>query len=613
VAISDLIDAAEVQYGIPKGLYSRLITRGERSGPYAVSPAGAIGTAQLIPSTAKGLGVDPWNPEQNIQGGAKYLAQLIKRYGGDIPKAVAAYNEGPHNLDRGRMPAETQAYLGRVLGMDGGAGGIPGMGDILSRYGATPQENAFVKQQGIKSYQEARQASEEEARAAKVASEGIGREIKASEAEAPLGAPPTAPTLGKEPHTEEQDPTRVFKQFLPLLTIFGGALNRRSGTAALAATVGALNAAKTNDQDAMKRAHEQWLSDTKTALDNYQAQRDAWDDIVKKKGISDSDRMARMEAYAAQYQIPHMHAALANGNLGQVQALQNAVSGSLDRVLPLFKFAEDQWRTQNAKWQIYTDPATNQTVRVNPETGQSTDMQGNPITVSGSLNKVGGMPRGGPAAVLQKFQQEHPDATAEDMIGELTKIKQSAATETAFSAGKQGSAVRSFNVALSHLDTLDRLSKALKNGDIRAINEAKQRAVTEFGDPNATSFDAAKKIVSDEVVKAIIGNGGAVSDRQSAEAIFNRASSPAQFLGSVGTLKKLMGGQLEGLKKQYESGGGTESFDSKLSPEAVETLRGLSPATSVKKQSAPAPATRVIGGKTYYNVNGEWYDNAQGH
>jgi hypothetical protein len=83
------------------------------------SGAGALGLMQLMPATAKGLGVDPNDPNQNLQGGAKYLAQLLQHYQGDTIRALMAYNWGPGNLDKAiashrAIPAEVQNYARSV-------------------------------------------------------------------------------------------------------------------------------------------------------------------------------------------------------------------------------------------------------------------------------------------------------------------------------------------------------------------------------------------------------------------------------------------------------------------------------------------------------------------
>src|SRR5262249_42856509 len=86
--------------------------------PRAVSPTGAIGIMQLMPATARELHVDPWDPVQNIFGGAAYLRQQIDRFGGNLELALAAYNAGSGHILRykGLPPyAETRRYIDRNL------------------------------------------------------------------------------------------------------------------------------------------------------------------------------------------------------------------------------------------------------------------------------------------------------------------------------------------------------------------------------------------------------------------------------------------------------------------------------------------------------------------
>lgn len=111
------IDAAASSAGIDPRLLAALVWSESAFDPGAVSPAGAIGLGQLMPGTASGLGVNPWEPTENLDGAARYLAEQIDRFG-RTDHALAAYNAGPGRvLDAGGVPniAETQAYVRIVL------------------------------------------------------------------------------------------------------------------------------------------------------------------------------------------------------------------------------------------------------------------------------------------------------------------------------------------------------------------------------------------------------------------------------------------------------------------------------------------------------------------
>lgn len=96
----------------------RAVIQTESAGnPDAISPAGAQGLMQLMPETARELGVtDPFDPEQNILAGTRYLRMLLDRYDGDVRLALEAYNRGMGNLERdpANTPAETRRYIARI-------------------------------------------------------------------------------------------------------------------------------------------------------------------------------------------------------------------------------------------------------------------------------------------------------------------------------------------------------------------------------------------------------------------------------------------------------------------------------------------------------------------
>ena len=116
--LSTLIEAAARKYKVDPKLVAAVAEVESNGNQDAVSSVGAIGVMQLMPDTAASLGVDPYNKQQNIEGGAKYLRQMLDTFGGDTKKAVAAYNAGPGAVkDYGGVPPykETQNYVNKVL------------------------------------------------------------------------------------------------------------------------------------------------------------------------------------------------------------------------------------------------------------------------------------------------------------------------------------------------------------------------------------------------------------------------------------------------------------------------------------------------------------------
>ncbi|HET6515151.1 MAG TPA: lytic transglycosylase domain-containing protein [Thermodesulfovibrionales bacterium] len=119
-----IVKEKAAKYAMDPSLIHAVIKAESNGNPYALSRKGAKGLMQLMPTTANDLQVrDPFDPEENIDGGTRYLKYLIEKFGGDLTLALAAYNAGPRTVEKsGSVPriSETRQYIRRVLSLYGG-------------------------------------------------------------------------------------------------------------------------------------------------------------------------------------------------------------------------------------------------------------------------------------------------------------------------------------------------------------------------------------------------------------------------------------------------------------------------------------------------------------
>lgn len=111
-----MMSAVACEHGIPTGLFDAMIIQESRYNPVATSPKRAFGLSQLMPGTAAQLGVNPYDPTENLRGGARYLRAQLDRFG-QVHLALAAYNAGPGRIKGGVVPRirETQGYVSSIL------------------------------------------------------------------------------------------------------------------------------------------------------------------------------------------------------------------------------------------------------------------------------------------------------------------------------------------------------------------------------------------------------------------------------------------------------------------------------------------------------------------
>ncbi|MFC1891849.1 lytic transglycosylase domain-containing protein, partial [Thermodesulfobacteriota bacterium] len=115
--IEDIIEKASSEYDVDPDLTKAVVKAESDFNPACTSTKGAMGLMQLMPATARELGVrNPYNPGENVYAGTRYLKQLLDRYDGDVNVALSAYNWGMGNVERnpGKLPQETRTYISRV-------------------------------------------------------------------------------------------------------------------------------------------------------------------------------------------------------------------------------------------------------------------------------------------------------------------------------------------------------------------------------------------------------------------------------------------------------------------------------------------------------------------
>lgn len=430
-----------------------------------------------------------------------------------------------------------------------------------------------------------------------------------------------------------------------LLALLGGIAGGRHFTAALGAAGSMMTAANDSDRGAYDKAYAAWKDQRDFGMRATELLLREADSAISRAGNDYAHQNAALQALSSAYQLPaHLdHEKLADmaqklsieKSMADITKAQNADTEE--------RLAVDE---KNAKWsaqnggapvpaqinnqhvgevkreragtigtpQLLTDPSTGTQFTMvpgHPETAQT--LSGQPYSPSGA-QKVGTGSQATPspqtvASVAQAvagYRQAPPSGYAlrsawgQQVMGKVYDLNpdydQSKWTakvrgEVAFTAGKEGGAIRSFSVSIDHLNTMEEAGEALANTDVTALNRLKNRMATEFGYEGPVDFNFVKSIVGSEVSKAIVGGVGALTDREELRVNLDAANSPEQLLGVISFAKKLMAGQLSGYRLQAKNFGmSDEEFDKHLSPAAKQELGGLPPrATSSQPQTGDAP------------------------
>jgi hypothetical protein len=168
-----------------------------------------------------------------------------------------------------------------------------------------------------------------------------------------------------------------------------------------------------------------------------------------------------------------------------------------------------------------------------------------------------------------------------------------------YGTGTQGMAIQAANTGLNHLDTIEQLATAQKNGNTRLFNSLANRIATETGGAAPTNLGAAISMVAPEVSKMVIGAAGGQEERATFAKNFNPNASPEQTLGGIKTMRELLGGRLSEAERTYKRATGRDDFSSgMLSPAAQKVLSARGGAgTAPSATDIHAQADAILKGK----------------
>jgi hypothetical protein len=459
-----------------------------------------------------------------------------------------------------------------------------------------------------------------------------------------LAGNPPPPEQQRLPAPPSMDPQRyqqnalAFLGAMAALGALAGRFTRQSGEAANNAFAGAMKGWQTGNLEAYEQKSKEWEQTTKQMLENNKMVLEKYKAVLENKSLNIDEQMMAAKLIAAEYQDKIAFDALDAGNYTMFAQLHDKQTAAQDKAVESFlklsgdKFHETEQNQAKAKqletpegqaWMQGLDPASQMKLQgfLKVYGSGAPQLSSTGASGSGARNQIfsdwktnytqqnGRAPspdeekrflqsmttvRSAPAMTLQKFIEENPNATSEQITqfaGHYSVVQKA---EKDFSTGKQGQMVNSLNVAISHVETLRELGAALQNGDITAFNKLAQNWAAQTGSSAPTNFDTAKQIVGGEIMKALVAGGGGQSERDELRFAFDRAMSPQALGGAINTAERLLAGQFRGLKKQYETTTGLTDFEqAKMTDEALGIFKRY-PTSESAGGGAGGPASGAV-------------------
>lgn len=459
--------------------------------------------------------------------------------------------------------------------------------------------------------------------------------IESAEKEKAGLRPPELQTV-PPPVPKSTDPKEMWGSAAMMLAGIGSLFTRNHMTTALNAASQVFNAYHQKDQLAANTAYQTWKVANENALKSAEFQQKTYEAALKKSDSDEKGALAEFTAAAHAFQdTTAVQQAQINGIKGVEQLIieRGRLRLAIAEAKPKLEEAHAQWDAylglQSAHKALQAAQASKNPAKIKEAQSQFDDALNNAkdLAMSQGKDMSAASAVGDPAddayiKAVANYKVAPPSsgrnpAQRQAVIDAVLKVnpkydetKYAAANQAqkAFGSGKQGDIARSLNVSVSHLETLRALGAALQNGDVSAINAAKQQFSEEFGVPAPTNFDTAKSIVADEVAKGVIGGQSAQSDRETLADSLRRERSPQAINGAIDTFQALLGGQLKGLRGQYERTTGATDFDDAFmepgTRAALERYSGgaKNPPTVTTKEeydALPSGSTFIESGKKY--------------
>lgn len=415
----------------------------------------------------------------------------------------------------------------------------------------------------------------------------------------PVPADPRLQDVKPPPQFDYTDPMKALLNPGVLVATLGSFFSRAPMTAALNAGAAAVNAYHKGEKELYDKKRQEWKDNVEQALKENEIALERYNVAWKRSDASVKDKMAEMQAIASAMKMEPVLAALQSGQVDRVDKIYEGLQKAQDHIRDsLFKYelssrehmmtmAPDR-QAMNKFMQEHPDATAEEMAKFVQSTKygspQSLALQKflaeHPDATPEQLqafNQAGSRGRSAISMYMNKYLQEHPGASSDDVKRAAQTFSTQITAQNRFLSGPQGNTIRSLNVVVSHLDTMKGLAEDLKNGNLPAFNRLAQRFAEETGQPAPTNFDTAKQIVGTEIIKALgVAGAGTEAERREAADAFYRARSPEQLEGAIKVAQALLGGQLQGLKRQYSVSTGLPeaTFNDMLEPSTREFLSG---------------------------------------